>query len=1332
VNDGSTGYPWSTGDVLTAADLNAAIANAASIGAAAVGKVVASDQFLAKPDFLLLTGSVSWVGTTVTIAGYAFAQADVGKSLVMPAGGPGGAPQIVTIVGVSGGSATVNPAATVAFSNMTNVLGGIGAGPALITVTNADTGGSLVGDQLTVVATAIRPAVLQTVQTRVVSASIPADAAMIASITGTDMVVTSAAPHTLFPGGLVVGAGVAPGTLIVKQTVIPPAGAVAGPTCGPGTYTVSIAQTVASSTLTVSYAGSGGPPGPVLLRGTTGYGRRVVLSGNVNSGGSLDPTLSLDPVTGADPGAYWMDVEEPLGEAVRTDIRSFVLPGSWLAGGTTLTLNAAEVTPLIMPIIHPGATVFALDENGAPAFPANTMVDSIIDAPSMTIKTTQAAITLGTNNDITFTDNRRNIAFSATFTSGATTITFSPTAGVPTLPTGVRVGQTLFGPGLQGGVDPTVAGNTVITAIAGSTITISLPTTQAATTAVSLRAVPYLVGAVVKLNLGPAVLAFRDYGAYAGAPGTNGWPFPVTRKNRAGGQDATGILVTFTEGARTHSNFIASGTDSAPAINAWLNATRSQLAATSDGMEAVLRPGAYLALSSINARSMQKTMTLRASGVMIHSAIAGATGAAARAWDASGSGAYRMVGDIIIFGDAYFPPDIGTVFARTDVNNFCSNLTVNDVNATGWFKFAASCWGNMEASVVNHCAGNNAMPWSVTDPDVAHPNDKRILTPNFGRVIDGDNSYGYLDYPPLQTHGSYVGFTEDVGTSICAGGAVPFSVVGCGGYVNRRGYAASWSSPAIFLSKCNNSTLDIHCEAAGLPQAIFMWDRSNGGVSFNHSRFEDLNNFATDAIFAYDTLGKFGVPVAGFTAINSTAVIGTTLVTQQVFADHVPFIAGHYWFGDIAVGSILNTGLPHWFNIPDHREGRLLLGNSSTKLGADVLTVGSIAATGSIVAAGSITTTDWLHADLGLSIGPTGFPQGKLQFAGGLLTFTTPLSLPDGTVAVTAFPGDNDTSVATTAFVHAAVINAASGSPPVMDGVANAGTLAAYSRGDHVHPTDTSRLATSGGTIAGNVTVTGTTTLGAATATTPGTADNSTNIATTAFVRAQAATTTPIMDGAGAVGVSLAYARADHVHPIPFIPAVGTSTPVMDGVGNAGTVSNYARADHVHPTDTSRFPAAGGTINAAVPLTMINSGQIDAYVRNTGTGGSAGGVWLHLDGPASSARRRLVFETAGSARWDFGTNNLPESSGNVGSGLNLRGFNDDGTTSTIYMTILRQDGIVQIGAAAGVKLTGNLGFYGTAPIAKPAITGSRSANAALASLITQLAALGIITDSSTA
>jgi len=42
-----------------------------------------------------------------------------------------------------------------------------------------------------------------------------------------------------------------------------------------------------------------------------------------------------------------------------------------------------------------------------------------------------------------------------------------------------------------------------------------------------------------------------------------------------------------------------------------------------------------------------------------------------------------------------------------------------------------------------------------------------------------------------------------------------------------------------------------------------------------------------------------------------------------------------------------------------------------------------------------------------------------------------------------------------------------------------------------------------------------------------------------------------------------------------------------------------------------------------------------------------------------------------------------------------------------------------------------IGFYGTTPVAKPTITGAKGGNAALTSLLAQLAALGLITDSTT-
>ena len=107
-----------------------------------------------------------------------------------------------------------------------------------------------------------------------------------------------------------------------------------------------------------------------------------------------------------------------------------------------------------------------------------------------------------------------------------------------------------------------------------------------------------------------------------------------------------------------------------------------------------------------------------------------------------------------------------------------------------------------------------------------------------------------------------------------------------------------------------------------------------------------------------------------------------------------------------------------------------------------------------------------------------------LSLAGG--TITGSLTVTGTTTVVTPAPGDNTTKAATTAFVGAALTAAAvpapSGASPVMNGTAAPGVAATYSRGDHVHPVDTSRAAASalasylplgGGTMSGGITSTG-------------------------------------------------------------------------------------------------------------------------------------------------------------------------------------------------------------------------------------------------------------------
>jgi hypothetical protein len=69
-----------------------------------------------------------------------------------------------------------------------------------------------------------------------------------------------------------------------------------------------------------------------------------------------------------------------------------------------------------------------------------------------------------------------------------------------------------------------------------------------------------------------------------------------------------------------------------------------------------------------------------------------------------------------------------------------------------------------------------------------------------------------------------------------------------------------------------------------------------------------------------------------------------------------------------------------------------------------------------------------------------------------------------------------------------------------------------------------------------------------------------------------------------------------------------------------------------------------------------------------------------------------------------------------------------GTAANLILKLLgKGTGGVQVDAAGG-----RVGFYGTTPVARPSITGSRGGNAALASLITQLASQGLVTDNTTA
>lgn len=281
----------------------------------------------------------------------------------------------------------------------------------------------------------------------------------------------------------------------------------------------------------------------------------------------------------------------------------------------------------------------------------------------------------------------------------------------------------------------------------------------------------------------------------------------------------------------------------------------------------------------------------------------------------------------------------------------------------------------------------------------------------------------------------------------------------------------------------------------------------------------------------------------------------------------------------------------------------------------------------------------------------------RKDYVDGKLALKAPLDSPALTgipTAPTAAVNTDTTQLATTAFVQNALATLvpveASSANPLMNGVAAAGTSNKYSRGDHVHPTDTSRASLYSPAFSGTPT---------APTATAGT--DTSQIATTAFVTAsitaQLGTATPLMDGTAAVGTSTLLSRQDHKHPsdtsraplsspaltgTPTAPTAtaGTNTtqlattafvqsalativpveastdsPVMNGTATAGTSIKYSRGDHVHPTDTSRAPLASPTFTGTPAAPTATAGTNTTQLATTAFVTAANAAQVGTDTP---------------------------------------------------------------------------------------------------------------------
>jgi len=163
------------------------------------------------------------------------------------------------------------------------------------------------------------------------------------------------------------------------------------------------------------------------------------------------------------------------------------------------------------------------------------------------------------------------------------------------------------------------------------------------------------------------------------------------------------------------------------------------------------------------------------------------------------------------------------------------------------------------------------------------------------------------------------------------------------------------------------------------------------------------------------------------------------------------------------------------------------------------------------------------------------------------------------------------------------------------------------------------------------ITVSGVATLtGGGTSITPATDNNTTNIATTAFVIGQASGTAPVMDGTAAIGSSLRYARQDHVHP------TDTSRAPLASPSFTGTASF---AGDVNLTGTGYLDLPAGTTaqrpgSPSPGMVRYNSSlsQFEGYGSTWGAiGGTTSGVNVLINGNPIINQRGYVSGTATSA-----------------------------------------------------------------------------------------------------
>ena len=377
-------------------------------------------------------------------------------------------------------------------------------------------------------------------------------------------------------------------------------------------------------------------------------------------------------------------------------------------------------------------------------------------------------------------------------------------------------------------------------------------------------------------------------------------------------------------------------------------------------------------------------------------------------------------------------------------------------------------------------------------------------------------------------------------------------------------------------------------------------------------------------------------PLAGATFTGLVTTVAASAATAGLNVPHTATapsspVNGDIWSTTAGLFARINAGTKQLMTLSDTQtvSGSITFSNASQTLGNSTATGTINVASGATISASTktlnigtggvvgSTTTTIIGPVLGAStttIGGTTAASTLNLATGATLTATTKavnigtagVAGSTTTIAIGTVSGGTSTTTmnGTTAFagpITGAINNISLGSgtaAQVMDfatGVTATGLTKAVSIGTGGAAGSTTTISL--GATAG----TSTTTLNGTTNGVTAAADtNSVALATTAFVVGQASSTAPAATGTAAVGTSLKYARADHVHVNP-LPTGGTAGQVLSKVdATSYNVQWSTPSGGGSGADVQTFTTAG-TATWTKP-----SGKTMAWVRVFGAGSGGG------------------------------------------------------------------------------------------------------------------------------